>query len=162
MSDAFTDIAKDERRSRRYDQYLTDLFGYLSGTITKQTLLVSAKETDFVQGGFWGDSTDLSSEENMGLVEKLKQGDSTAWLNFLTRLRSETQKKFQGISPFANKIILSVEHDDRRPSLTINSYSLKSLLKLKVEEKKERWVQISYVVILDPEAFEGAEIQIID
>lgn len=161
MSDAFTDIARDERRAQNYTEYLETLFKYLTGTETEEGLIESSKQVDDVPRGFWNGRTELASEENLNQSKKLKAGDDEAWLKFLTTLQGETQKKFQKISPFANKHILSIRQD-WKSIFKVNSQSLREFLNSKTPEKKHPSSSFHYVVVLDTQVLDDAQVQVIE
>ena len=161
MSDAFTDMARDERRARNYHEYLESLFGYLTWKTSKEELIKQAEGVDAVPRGYWGDSTNLADEKNINRAQKLRDKDGPAWISFLRTLEGDTQQKFQSISPFANKLLLSVSHNGGS-NYRVDSTGLKSFLESKTPKEIQHRMRLDYVLILDPKALECAEVQVFE
>lgn len=115
MSDAFSEIAADRRRSREHSSFLSLLTNYLeNGGDDKKLLgqvIEAAKHTDAVGRSYWGGSTQLSvGLENR--VKFLKEGDRTEW----ARLLAQTSREFsvygrlKAISPFPESLLVNVEY----------------------------------------------------
>jgi len=111
MSDALTDIARDDRRAKAYRGYFGRLYDYLqeSSKENYKKLEEAAKETDAVPRGYWGSPTNLEKwlKER---VKKLKQGDKIEWARILRRnIDYRVHEKLKAISPFANKVLINVD-----------------------------------------------------
>lgn len=109
MSDAYTDIARDEKRRERIIDHLKALkecleftggVGELVGLRTK--VIVTAVACDAVHGtGYWTLETSLSE----GLMERLNgllARDPVVWEDFLASLQGDYLTEFRKLSPFKN------------------------------------------------------------
>ncbi len=162
MSDAFTDIARDEQRARNYNEYIESLFGYITGTITKEELVIQAQKVDSVPRGFWNGGTNLASEKNIARAQKLRDQDNQTWISFLATMESEAQKKFQDVSPLAGKLILFARHEGDS-DYRVKSSGLKTFLESKTPEARMRgWSRLDYFLILDVVALENSEVQVLE
>jgi len=115
MSDALTDIARDQRRSERYREYLEQLVKYLKNPSDQnyKKLEESAQITDSVPRGLWQGQSELEK----GLLErakKLKEGDKREWARTLWDLEEESTiyRKLKEISPFNRKFLIKVDYGD--------------------------------------------------
>ena len=115
MSDALTDIARDQRRGRNYYGFLTLLTDYLEKKADDKELLgqviEAAKDTDAVGGGYWGGRTQLSVslEERIRL---LRESDRTEWAKLLAQTSSEPSvyQRLKAISPFPAALLVQVDY----------------------------------------------------
>ncbi len=78
MSDAFTDIARDERRARLVDNYTRDLISYLEGNLSKKKLRERAKTASGGRHGYWSGPRDFITDFDKNL-RSLKRGGKTTW-----------------------------------------------------------------------------------
>jgi|SRR3989344_9292283 len=106
MSDANTDIARDEERNNRIMTYLEVLKSYLlSSTPEKRIAVIEAASflDDYKYHGYWTGPT----AESVGLedrLDKLASGDSEAWINFLKRFNEgPVLEEFKALSPIHNR-----------------------------------------------------------
>ena len=113
MSDALTDIARDQSRGEKYRNFLELLTDYLeSKDKTKDALkkiIEAARETDSVRGGYWGGRTKLFH----GLLQRinaLEKGDESEWARLLAEMNSRypLYKRVKAISPFVGKMLIHV------------------------------------------------------
>lgn len=113
MSDALTDIARDGRRSLRYEEYLERLYKYLQDNSEDnyKQLETIAEETDAVPRGYWNGPTSLQKrlEER---VKKLKNEDKNEWMRLLWRITgfSKMYHKLKEISPFKGREIIFADY----------------------------------------------------
>lgn len=114
MSDALSDIATDERRTRNYDTLLENLLNYLKepSDESHQQIVEAAKNTDSVGQGFWGGRTDFSNglEERL---QKLREGDKTVWAKTLVEVSTNNNRmypKFKQLSPFKDQVLLFIDY----------------------------------------------------
>lgn len=104
MSDAHTDIARDEKRIRAIECYLDTLFDYLEGNQTKDQLVAAAEKSDAIGRGYHTGRTNFTGEKHKELVDKLAASDQKAWRLFLSRIKNENlHQKFKAISPLCDK-----------------------------------------------------------
>ena len=115
MSDALTDMARDERRSRNYYSFLSSLADYLESKDGDQELFEqvvrTAKNTDAVKRGLWGGSTRIS-DGLVERVERLKQKDPKEWAVLLIEAYEHNYFSFErlkGISPFVGSLFTFIE-----------------------------------------------------
>lgn len=104
MSDAHTDIARDNKRVEAAESYLNVLFDYLIGEQTEKQLMEAARQSDEIKRGYHYGRTNFTSPEHVNLVEKLSSSEEEAWEIFLSRITDETLRgKFRTISPLRNQ-----------------------------------------------------------
>ncbi|MFH1978986.1 MAG: hypothetical protein ABII97_01185 [Patescibacteria group bacterium] len=115
MSDALTDIVRDQRRGWNYHNFLGVLTDYLEKKPDDRKLLgqvvEAAENTDAVRGGYWGGQTRLS----MGIKEKVKllrEGDRTEWAKLLAQTVSDPSiyQRLKVISPFPDALLVHVDY----------------------------------------------------
>lgn len=107
-----TDIARDERRGRLFNDYLEALRTFLldPNEENKAVVINSAANVDGVPRGFFGGRTSLARDVE-DKIELLKNGDKQTWSKFLFSLKDGPEfKVFKAISPFAGKMIIAVDY----------------------------------------------------
>lgn len=115
MSDALTDIARDERRAREYGSYIEALLDLLEGNAEEEQVVEAARRTDEVRGGYWGGGTDLSQEVRER-IERLRSGDDREWgrlLDSLARDGTWTHGRYyraKALSPWRDRMLLHVDY----------------------------------------------------
>lgn len=113
MSDALTDIARDEKRARGYLDYLSKVVQYLKEPSEEnlREIKAAACETDSVKRGYQSGQTNLSSKLDTRL-RALKNGDETEWARLLWSIEpdAELYDKLVEISPFKGKVLLKVNY----------------------------------------------------
>ncbi len=133
MTDAFSDLARDEKRNRRYSEFIDKLVSYLKNPSEDSygNLMNSAKETDSVNGGFWTGRTNIAKSLDEKL-EKLEKGDKTEWARMLRTCKTCTKQyqKLKQISPFEG-ILFEVHYGNRYVEL--KSDKLTDLITEKLE-----------------------------
>ena len=90
MSDAGTDIARDQERCELVELFNYRLIDFLEvpNNNTYFKLRHSAKEVDSVGKGYWSSKTNLLSKVNIGIT-KLSQGDVSLWDQLLTSIKED-------------------------------------------------------------------------
>jgi len=90
MSDAMTDIARDEERGRLYENYLKALRAFLKNPTkrNKKEVIEMAKQTDSVRGGYSSGETSLSKNIEAAISKLLKGVPS--------KIRRRKKKKSRG------------------------------------------------------------------
>lgn len=89
MSDALTDIARDERRAKLCAVYVRAVWIFLQ-TLEKtsaQRVRKAAEATDAVPIGYWGSRTSLVKQLDAGLLTKLSAGAPEPWKELLRLAR---------------------------------------------------------------------------
>lgn len=162
MSDASSEMARDERRAQNYLDYLDCLIGYLqdSGKVPYEQVEEAAKSTDSVLGGSCGGRTGLQ-EGLKEKVEALKQGDKEEWAKLLYHL-DNNEPQYQGLvdlSPFTGKTLLKASYRGAHLHLDLSSLNetiTKRLdeLNLKIKDSDD------YLLVLGipKEVIENAEV----
>lgn len=88
MSDAFTDIQRDNERARCYERFLLAFIDYFKSggakVKLKKQLYELAEETDEIPRGFHGGKTALVKELDADL-ERFRAKDYETWRAFLER-----------------------------------------------------------------------------
>lgn len=114
MSDALTDIGRDEERRRNFDEYLANVKKYLENQTAENLakVLKTAEDTDSVRGGYWSGKTNLRKNAEASLAELLAN-DKKAWTKFLSMLLANEHPMFQelkAMSPFKGKMLIFVDY----------------------------------------------------
>lgn len=112
MSDALTDISRDQERGRRYDTFLKALKAYLKEPTpdNRGEVVRLAQETDEVVGGYFGGRTRLAEDIEKKL-DLLSGGDRAAWAKFLFSLHDTRDfKDLKKLSPFAGKLLVVADY----------------------------------------------------
>src|SRR5437899_1246231 len=112
MSDAMTDIGRDQARSEAYERYLEALTDYLESPGDTKLLLLKglAEAVDSVKRGYWGSgNTKLASSLDETLY-RLESKDRLGWGRFLLQLGPHNRfyKRLKKLSPYDGKIIVGV------------------------------------------------------
>lgn len=119
MSDAQTDISRDFEREERIREFYHFLLDYLKKPTKQRYKAVRrvADQTDKIPQGYFGTSTRLAGGLDK-YIELLKQNDKNQWVFLLqnARLDIDELEELKAISPFAGKILLSVDYR-RDPAL---------------------------------------------
>lgn len=102
MSDALTDIARDERRIEAIEAYLTALADWLENPDEERAAAVhqAATKADSIRRGYWYGPTNLSGglEQRMAA---LKTGDKAAWDKLLWMIEdadTEPAERLRGLA----------------------------------------------------------------
>lgn len=104
MSDAHTDIARDEKRIQAIECYLDTLFDYLTANQTIDQLIAAAEKSDAIRRGYHSGRTNFTGEKHKELVDKLAASDQEAWRLFLSRIKDQNlHQKFKAISPLCDE-----------------------------------------------------------
>ena len=103
MSDALTDIARDERRGRVFTSFLASVLDFLKDpTEERNNLAIQiAASCDDIPRGYWGGQTNLAKKAPE-LLERLTRTDKSAWGWLLYAALNATYDQFaqlQKISP---------------------------------------------------------------
>ncbi len=114
MSDALTDLARDERRARYFKEYLQKLVCYLKKPDSQERKSVqnAAEKVDSVPRGYWGEQTSLSKKLD-SMLENLLKKDKEEWSRLLCisiSVDCPQFKEFKELSPFKNKILVYVKY----------------------------------------------------
>lgn len=116
MSDALTDINRDQTREKKVSDCLEKLCTYLEDPSKDnyETLKASAKSADSIPRGYYHGRTNLE-EDLESLLSKLRNGDEIEWARFLSAFYSSIRdsdlyKRFENLSPFKGKIVIRVSY----------------------------------------------------
>ena len=157
MSDALTDIARDEKRGRLHDAYLESIRQYLlkPNEKNKQKVIKEAQEVDGVRGGYFGGPTHIAMGVEARLAN-LKDGDKDTWGRFLSGVTGENRKALKELSPFAGKLLIFVDYG--RGFVTLSG-EIESYVASLIHRKGLKTYDCDdYLIALDvPQA--GAEVQ---
>lgn len=95
MSDAFTDIARDEKRSGLYRKYIIKAkkFTVDPSKETLEEVIEAARAVDSVGIGYWGWETNIFSKIEKALDE-LKSRHGDRWEEFLGEITNIPVLKF--------------------------------------------------------------------
>lgn len=112
MSDALTDIARDQRRSELLRDYLLVVIDYLSDqTEEKYSKVLALSEiVDSVVGGYWSSSPTKTANGLPEKLERLKANDEGTWAGLLAEfLFNEFYSgylKAKKLSPFCGRALV--------------------------------------------------------
>lgn len=124
MSDALTDIARDQRRAENHEDFCFVLADYLDEPTDekKAELADAAVRCDAVPRGYWGDRTKLAKGLDKWLSDLFRKQDRVAWANLLLsvhdiyclrsrkRWKCSLYDKLKSFSPFAGKLFTVVDY----------------------------------------------------
>jgi hypothetical protein len=114
MSDALSDIARDEERGRMFEKFAEVLVLRLREEVDFDTLIVAARDVDAVRGGYWGRGTKLEDQIRSEFFVLRLYGESNGdpfvaqqWLRWLYKL-SDTRHylALKRLSPFKDKVLV--------------------------------------------------------
>ena len=114
MSDALTDIARDERRAEKFSDFVETVIKYLGQNSDKNKKAVkdAAESCDNVPMGYWSGPTSLAKNLDDWLYKLVNQ-DEKVWLKWLLRTRDNYNTNFdrlKKISPYRGKTIVLVDY----------------------------------------------------
>jgi hypothetical protein len=129
MSDALTDIARDERRAAAFDVFADRLLVCVryAQARDRRTLTIAdrqfadvvdavyaaARDVDAVPRGYWNGRTSFA-ESAAALMEALRAGDERAWASWLRQVYGGSNWKlygeFKAVSPFVGKFLVYKRH----------------------------------------------------
>lgn len=153
MSDALTDIARDQERNERYRIFLETLANYLKDPVEKNYDLLkkAAEDVDEVRGGYWSGRTKIASNLKER-TENLLNKNIEEWSKLLDSVYgTEFYKKFRSISPFKNKTLIFIEeHRAYSEGKDIRIEFFANMIEEKIKEirPKESFYSPKYVLIL--------------
>jgi hypothetical protein len=103
MSDALTEIARDQKRNELYLRYVDLLVEFLNDSTAerKDAVIEAATSVDEVIGGYFGARTGFSQGLEDGL-ESLANKDRGAWDRFLPTYEGDSEVLAR-LKPFAPK-----------------------------------------------------------
>lgn len=115
MSDALTDIARDQERQSAQEQYQHALAAWLENPTPDlhAKMMAAAAEVDSIRRGYFTGQTDLVSRAATR-AEKLKDGDEIEWARLLTPLVKDGSHNWEGeiahrlynLSPFKGRLLI--------------------------------------------------------
>ncbi|MBM3255915.1 MAG: hypothetical protein FJZ04_00365 [Candidatus Moranbacteria bacterium] len=157
MSDALTDIARDEQRGRLWSKYLYAIEVFLEEPTNNNRRRVAelARETDSVRGGYMSGITNL--QENLEeTLNGLMKGNKEVWVKFLSTMRNAPDlfKRFKSISPFPDKLFILVDYGCG----FVNFYGeLEEFVRSLIENSKgwQTYDGDKYALVLDMPAIES-------
>lgn len=158
MSDALTDISRDQERTAATGTYLRTLLRSLKGEDCDSELSTAASACDGIRGGSQS-RTNFAGESHVAMVAKLRTGDKNAWTIFLLSFRnSDLFEEFRSVSPYKDRIALRVNYVNGLP--VIDPLGLVQLLRKPSEAlpKTNGRRRGSCLLLLQPGAFENAEL----
>ncbi|MDP3052971.1 MAG: hypothetical protein Q8N22_03440 [bacterium] len=110
MSDAFSDIAQDQRRAEAINEYLRVLVAYLNKKLPVREVKKKAKIVSGGSSGYFSGPVDFIS----GLSEtlrNLKNGDKETWAKLLFRFWESCYFfELYGLSPWNGKTLIRVDY----------------------------------------------------
>lgn len=116
MSDALTDIARDQERGAFFQRYLLRIKEYVlnPNSDTSKAVVEAAETVDSIRRGYWTSETDLSENiENRlkRLVSEDKIVKEAEWAKLLgIAIKSSQFQELKALSPFADKTVAFVDY----------------------------------------------------
>lgn len=116
MSDALSDIARDEERGARFELFFLKVKEYVKNpnSDTLKSAIEAAEEVDSVGRGYWGGETNLGDDID-NCLQRLVSSDMVIkeleWAKLLgLAIRSYKFQELKALSPFADKIVVFVDY----------------------------------------------------
>lgn len=113
MSDALTDLARDQRREVAYGNFIEYVLEFLRKptAVNRKKVVTTAEQCDDIPRGYWGSRTNLSKQLNETL-ESLLSGDRKTWVRLLRTVDNGTKiyNDLKSISPLNNEIFIGVKY----------------------------------------------------
>lgn len=116
MSDALTDISRDQQRASAYHRYLVAIIHWVeSGHGAEQRTAVkeAAEATDLVRGGYWGGGTNISGRIEERLTA-LETGDPQQWGRLMMEASDEwnpeVKSRLQAASPWKDGALVFADY----------------------------------------------------
>jgi len=156
MSDALTDISRDQRRIESFENYLLVLLDYLKNpiNINLKRIIQAAQEVDNIGNGYWGVKTNLSKNLKKRL-KLLLAHDEKEWLVLLNSIDSNSlRKQFKNLSPFKNKIIINVSYNYGFGTVNFQSNDIVEFLNI-IGDKDDK---NEYFIIIPKSGFKSRKI----
>jgi hypothetical protein len=121
MSDALTDIARDERRTNAAGDYIIAVLNHLQSSATPESasaVIASAQHCDDIPPGYWQGSTNFAASAETTL-RGLEQADRLAWARTLSLashlfIWGKTVSKLLALSPWPDKSMVEVAFNYHR------------------------------------------------
>lgn len=118
MSDALTDIARDNGRASDYHSYMKELLDFVSGKSSKENVRKKAEDASGGSYGYWSGPLNLTKDLDR-LLEGLwfRNGNRQVWAELLYDVVIDSESflyweapHFHDLSPFWDKILISVDY----------------------------------------------------
>ena len=116
MSDALTDIARDQRRNRGFAAFISAILDFVKDPTeeARDTAMNLARSCDDVPRGYWGEKTNLTEQATKLLLDILS-ADKTAW-GWLLLVSSEVDtlayRHLRRLSPWPTKEMERVSYSN--------------------------------------------------
>jgi len=143
MSDALTDIARDERRAECFENFGRKVIEFIKNpnNDTRQEVTSAAKNTDNVVGGYWSrDKTNLEKGID-GRLDKLQNGDNEEWSGLLFAFDGNYKlwDELKAVSPFSDMVVVFIEYGMGKTEISGElEEAVKEVLLLKETEREGR------------------------
>lgn len=157
MSDALTDLYRDQQRSSNFSNFHDILAKYLKGFVSIKAVEDAADAIDAIRGGYWSGQTNVADGVRQ-LVEGLKSGDRRIWLGLLRQsykgyfdpVYSELKK----LSPFKDKVLIGVDYGR---GFSRTGFEIEDVMASIISSSDMKTYDCDdYVVVLDKEIFSKA------
>ena len=166
MSDALTDIARDQERIGFFQHYLLRIKEYVlnPNPDTSKAVIEAAKTADFIRGGYWSSEIELSENiENRlkRLVSEDKIVKETEWAKLLgLAVKSFQFQELKALSPFANKTVVFVDYGRGFVNISGDLGLLKGLIAKAIRNQGMTTYDCDdYLVIMPPIEIKAEEIK---
>lgn len=159
MSDALTDLARDERRAKLFNEYLKALKVFLEDQTAenKAAVVIAAAATDQVRRGFNNGRTTLAKNVS-DRIDLLAAGDKETWAKFLFSLDTTSGTQiFKALSPFHGKCLLTVDYGCGFVSIGGDIGLLLDQL-IAIGHQYKTYDADKYLVVMDPPNMTSAEV----
>lgn len=116
MSDALSEIARDQQRATAFVDYLMKLCDWAESGFAsekREAVKAAASDTDMIRGGYWGSSTNLMARIDQRL-DALAAGDPKQWGRLLHAADDEwnpaIKDRLRAASPFKTGVIAFTDY----------------------------------------------------
>lgn len=116
MSDALSEIARDQQRASAFVDYLMKLSEWAEAGFPpegREAVKAAASDTDMIRGGYWGSSTNLMARIDQRL-DDLAAGDPKQWGRLLHAADDEwnptIRDRLRAASPFKDGVIAFADY----------------------------------------------------
>ena len=142
MSDALSDITRDQQRGEAIDVYYELLIRYINGEALINDLHKVAQEIDDIRGSYWGSGHTTFKQHVSEQADRLKAGDKKEWAYLLrTMERSRAADKLRRLSPWGkDAVFIPVYYNHANTNELIRD--------LKVKHRKKIGDKDHYLIIL--------------
>jgi len=116
MSDALTDLARDERRASAVNWYCIKLLEWLKAKALPEAkeaydaVAKAAEDADSIHGGYWGSGSTHLSKDLESRLRLLAANDEREWIKLVASPDPDCCGPFMDVSPFKGMTLMFYRH----------------------------------------------------